>query len=400
MTQIQSGDNAKDFPVMKNDLILRAARGEEVERAPVWVMRQAGRYLPEFQEVRKDHDFFEICRTRELACEITLQPINRYDGLLDAAIIFSDILVVPQALGMTVEMRPGVGPVFPSPLQTPEDIEKLQQNPNDAVLKLQYVYDAINLTRHQLQGRVPLLGFTGAPWTLMSYMIEGGGSKTLSKSKRWLYAYPEASKKLLQLLTDVNVDYLVGQVRAGAQMLQVFESHAEHLGPDLFAKFCVPYLSQICDKVKEKLGKDAVPMTVFAKGGGHHSLESLRGTSYDVVSIDWTINPLEARKILTVKNNASTKEMELNNKDKSVPRVLQGNLDPCALYASAENIDEMVEKMSKQFFTCPTTGVPRHSGWIANLGHGIYPDIDTEKMKAFLIAIHKHSAKLYINSPD
>jgi len=400
MPETQSTYSSKDFPVMKNDLLLRAARGEDIERAPVWVMRQAGRYLPEFQEVRKDHDFFEMCRTPELACEITLQPINRYDGLLDAAIIFSDILVVPQALGMTVEMRSGVGPVFPSPLQTPEDIEKFLGSPTDAMLKLQYVYDAINLTRHQLQGRVPLLGFTGAPWTLMSYMIEGGGSKTLSKSKRWLYAYPEASKKLLQLLTDVNVDYLVGQVRAGAQMLQIFESHAEHLGPDLFVKFCVPYLSQICDRVKEKLGKDAVPMTVFAKGGGHHSLESLRATSYDVVSIDWTINPLEARKILDVKKNAHTKENDTENTVKRLSRVLQGNLDPCALYASVEDIDTMVEKMCKQFFTCPTSGVPRHSGWIANLGHGIYPDIDTEKMKAFLMAIHKHSAMLYINSPD
>ena len=185
-------------------------------------MRQAGRYLPEFREVRVEHEFFKVCQTPELACEITLQPIRRFP--LDAAIIFSDILVVPQALGMTVQMKPGVGPVFDKPL-TPEDMEALVRP--DVKVALKYVYDAITLTRQKLEGKVPLIGFTGAPWTLMSYMIEGGGSKTQSKAKKWLYHFTEASHKLLSLLTEVCVDYLVEQVRAGAQLLQVFESNAE-----------------------------------------------------------------------------------------------------------------------------------------------------------------------------
>ena len=185
---------------------------------------------------------------------------------LDAAIIFSDILVVPQALGMKVEMKPGVGPVFDKPLVNPGDIDSLTIPDVNTVLK--YVFDAITLTRHKLEGKVPLIGFTGAPWTLMSYMIEGGGSKTQSKAKKWLYQHPEASHKLLKIITDVNVEYLVGQVRAGAQLLQVFESNAEYLGPVEFSKFALPCLIEINRRVKEKLvaeGLDIVPMTVFAK---------------------------------------------------------------------------------------------------------------------------------------
>ena len=185
---------------------------------------------------------------------------------MDAAIIFSDILVIPQALGMKVEMKPGVGPVFDKPLVTPGDIDSLTLPDVNTVLK--YVFDAITLTRHKLEGKVPLIGFTGAPWTLMSYMVEGGGSKTQSKAKKWLYQHPEASLKLLKIITDVNVDYLVGQVRAGAQLLQVFESNAEYLGPVEFSKFALPCLIDINRRVKEKLvteGLDLVPMTVFAK---------------------------------------------------------------------------------------------------------------------------------------
>jgi len=207
---------------------------------------------------------------------------------------------------------------------------------------------------------------------LMSYMIEGGGSKTQSKSKKWLYTHPEASHRLLQLITDVNVDYLVEQVRAGAQTLQVFESNAEHLGPDMFASFCVPYLNQICDKVKAKLqaaGIEPVPMTVFPKGGGHHALKTLATSNYDVIGIDWTIEPKEARAIV--------------GEDK----VLQGNLDPCALYAPHENIDKMVEKMVERF------GFKQSKrGWIVNLGHGIYPDMDPDHLKAFLEAVKKHTS--------
>ncbi|NXU68459.1 DCUP decarboxylase, partial [Horornis vulcanius] len=204
----------KGFPKLKNDTFLRAARGEETEHTPVWCMRQAGRYLPEFQETRASQDFFATCRSPKLCCELTLQPLRRFP--LDAAIIFSDILVVPQALGMEVVMVPGKGPTFTEPLKEVEDLLKLRQKV-DVTAELGYVFQAITLTRHSLEGKVPLIGFSGAPWTLMSYMIEGGGSTTMAKAKSWLYRHPEASHRLLRLLADVIIDYLVGQVAAGAQ---------------------------------------------------------------------------------------------------------------------------------------------------------------------------------------
>lgn len=244
------------FPVLKNDNLLRAARGEVVDRVPVWVMRQAGRYLPEFQELRKQHDFFTVCRTPELACEVTMQPLRRFD--LDASIIFSDILVIPQALGITVEMHAGVGPVLPHPIKDPEDLKRL--TPDGALSRLSYVGDAITMMRHKLEGKVPLIGFTGAPWTLMGYMIEGGGSKTMSKAKAWLKDYPEDSKLFLSLLTDAIVDYLEMQVKAGAQMLQVFESSAEHLSKEEFLQWGVPYLKRIRDELVDRLTKKAIPV--------------------------------------------------------------------------------------------------------------------------------------------
>lgn len=207
-----------DFPPLKNDRLLRAIQKQDVDRVPVWIMRQAGRYLPEFRELRSKYDFFSICKTPELACEVTLQPIQRFD--LDAAIIFSDILVVPEALGMKVEMKPQVGPVLFDPLQTPQDIEKLNETV-DVSNCLDYVYKAITLTRLKLEGKVPLIGFSGAPWTLMAYMIEGGGSKTLSKAKHWLYLWPEGSEKLLNIIARVVTDHLIEQVKAGAQVVQV-----------------------------------------------------------------------------------------------------------------------------------------------------------------------------------
>ncbi|CAH1635182.1 unnamed protein product [Spodoptera littoralis] len=238
----------KNFPELKNDRLLRAALGKEVDKVPVWVMRQAGRYLPEFQEVRAKHDFFTVCRTPELACEVTLQPLRRYPHL-DASIIFSDILVIPQALGMIVEMHPGVGPVFPSPLQDPSEIDNLKEE--GAVDRLLYVGKAITLTRHRIEGKVPLIGFTGAP------------------------------------------------VESGAQLLQVFESSADHLNREQFTEFSAPYLKDIRSGVKNKISEknlEQVPMTVFAKGGGPY-LDVQTGLGYETVGLDWTVDPEEARKI-------------------------------------------------------------------------------------------------------
>lgn len=355
-----------EFPVLQNDLILRAARGEKIERVPVWLMRQAGRYLPEFREMRAEHNFFEVCQTPELACEVTLQPIRRFE--LDAAIIFCDILVIPQALGLTVEMIPGKGPSFPEPLGSPDDLSRLNTSV-DVDVALKYVFEAITLTRQRLEGKVPLIGFSGAPWTLMAYCIEGGGSNTFSKAKKWLYTQPEASHKLLQILTRTIVDYLVGQVAAGAQLLQVFDSHAGALGYDMFCKFCLPYLQQIAQEVKEKVrarSLEPVPMIVFAKGA-NYAIRELAKSDYDVMSLDWDIQPQVAR------SQAGT--------DLS----FQGNLDPCALYSSKEEISSYVAKMLEQFGT---------QRYIANLGHGIYPDFNPEHVGAFIDSVHRHSERM------
>lgn len=353
----------KAFPVLSNDLILRAARGDSTERTPVWVMRQAGRYLPEFQEIRAKHEFFEVCRNPQLACEVTLQPIRRFN--LDAAIIFSDILVVPQAMGMTVEMLPEKGPSFPEPLKSPEDLSRL--NPGtDVNQTLGYVFEAITLTRHKLEGKCPLIGFSGAPWTLMSYMIEGGGSTTMSKSKKWLFCYHDDSHRLLQMLTDVIVRYLVGQVVAGAQLLQLFESHAGILGPATFAQFALPYIRQIATRVKDDLiqkGLQPVPMIIFAKDA-HYALSELSQSGYEVVGLDWTVDPVNARKQV------------------GQGVTVQGNLDPCALYASPDQISDSVRVMLEAFGT---------QRYIANLGHGMYPDMNPDHLRAFVDAVHKHS---------
>ncbi|CAL8277983.1 unnamed protein product [Lota lota] len=355
----------KDFPELKNDTFLRAARGEQTQHVPVWCMRQAGRYLPEFREFRAGKDFFDTCRSPEACCELTLQPLRRFD--FDVSIIFSDILVVPQAMGMEVQMVPGKGPTFPDPLKDPEDLQRLKTKV-DVKKELDYVFKAITLTRHKIEGKVPLIGFTGAPWTLMSYMIEGSGSKTHSKAKSWLYRHPEASHMLLKMLTDIIVDYLLGQVAAGAQALQVFESHAGILGPTEFKDFSLPYLRDIARRVKDQLketGQD-VPMIVFAKDA-HYGLEDLSQSYYEVVSLDWTIDPQSARERTGGKVS------------------LQGNMDPCALYAPKERISEIVQKMLEGFGT---------QRYIANLGHGMYPDMDPESVGAFVEAVHKHSRQM------
>ncbi|XP_057334874.1 uroporphyrinogen decarboxylase [Microplitis mediator] len=349
-----------NFPVLKNDRFLKAARGEEVDKIPVWIMRQAGRYLPEFREFRTKHDFFSICQTPEFACEVTLQPIRRFD--LDASIIFSDILVIPQAMGMTVEMRAAVGPVLPQPIASPSDMARLKKP--DVEKDLGYVGEAITLTRHKLEGKVPLIGFTGAPWTLMGYMIQGGGSSTMAQARSWFYKYPQESHTLLQLITDIIIDYLVMQAKAGAQALQVFESHADYLNDELFETFSLPYLKQISEKVKLKLDAlniPRVPMIAFPKGATLNSLERLaKSEAYDVIGIDWTIEPSDARTRLT---NVT----------------VQGNMDPCAMYANEEQVYERARKIASQF------GKTRY---IANLGHGILPDTPIPSVEAFIRGIH------------
>lgn len=354
------------FPELTNNCIIKAAFGEKTNYVPAWVMRQAGRYLPEFRELRKQHAFFEVCETPSLACEVTLMPIRRFE--LDAAIIFSDILVIPQALGMTVEMT-GEGPKFPKPLKFEESLTSPLKLDVDIRKRLDYVYQAITVTRHALEGKCPLIGFSGAPWTLMCYMVEGGGSKTMSNAKKCLYQNPKGSHELLGVLTAKVTDHLVEQAKAGAQVLQIFDSNAEYLNLDLFKEFSYPYLTQICHQVKERLSSLAigrVPIIVFAKGA-HYAIDLL-GQHHgiiDVLSLDWTIDPEKARN--------------------STKMCLQGNLDPCAMFAKPEEVSSMVEKMVNKFGT---------QNYIANLGHGIYPDAKIECVKSFLDSVHQTSTKL------
>ncbi|TPX33235.1 uroporphyrinogen decarboxylase [Synchytrium microbalum] len=358
----------EQFPELKNDLILRAARGEKTERVPVWIMRQAGRYLPEFRETRATTEFFTVCQTPALATRVTLQPIERFGDLLDAAIIFSDILVIPQALGMECQMLPGVGPHFPAPIRQVSDLEKLNKNV-DVNKELGYVFEALTMTRHELKGQCPLFGFAGAPWTCMAYMIEGGGSKNLAKAKGFLYNHPDESHQLLQLITDVTINYLVGQIKAGAQIVQVFDSNAGELSPHVFKKFSLPYLRQISKDVKAKLTAMSikpVPMIVFAKGA-HFALEELTESHYDVVSLDWTLDPSKVRKVTTDKVT------------------LQGNADPILLFADRDTIRAEVKLMLEAFGT---------QRYIANLGHGMLPDHSPEHLKWYLEAIRDISLEM------
>ncbi|KAJ2794815.1 Uroporphyrinogen decarboxylase in heme biosynthesis [Coemansia guatemalensis] len=360
------------FPALKNDLYLRAARGEATERAPVWCMRQAGRYLPEFRAIRVEHDFFRVCRTPALATEVTMQPIRRYDGLLDAAIIFSDILVVPQAMGLVVEMVPGKGPHLPDPLHTPEDMQRLQDLRKGFSVdrELDYVYKAITNTRHALAGCVPLLGFAGAPWTLMAYMVEGGGSKTFALAKTWLFKYPAAAHELLGRISAVVASFLVGQVRAGAQALQLFESWAGELSPRDFAEFSLPYLARIASHVKSHYPDE--PLTIFAKGA-HYALEQLvQETAFDVISLDWTIEPAVAcKRVAAAASAGATSRSSIT---------LQGNLDPTLLFADPETIRSRTAEMCRGFGNTPL---------IANLGHGMMPTHDPEHLRVFLETIHE-----------
>jgi len=334
---------------IKNDLILRAARGEKTERTPVWLMRQAGRVLPEYREVRsKMGGFKELVETPEFACEVTIQPVDILG--VDAAIIFSDILVIPEAMGLPYQMVEAKGPWFEKTIKTAEDIAQLRVAvPED----LHYVMDALKLTKRELNGRVPLIGFAGAPWTIFAYMIEGGGSKTFSKAKKFLYTQPELSHQLLQKITDSTINYLKGQIIAGADMLQLFDSWAGVLSPEQYKEFALKYISQICNAITE------VPFTVFAKDA-HFARVEMGKLNCDTIGLDWTMDIAESRAMI------------------GSGKTLQGNMDPCLLYADYDVIKKEAIKMLKAF------GPHRH---IANLGHGLYPDLEKDKVKCFVDTI-------------
>lgn len=338
---------------LKNDLLLRAARGETTDRTPVWMMRQAGRILPEYRAVReKLSGFKELVETPERAAEVTIQPVDILG--VDAAIIFSDILVIPEAMGLRYEMIETKGPYFPNVVKDMKDVVNLRIA--DGETDLHYVGEAIKIVKKELAGRVPIIGFAGAPWTIFAYMTEGKGSKTFSVAKSFLYSQPQFSHLLLQKITDSTISYLKSQIKAGADIVQIFDSWAGILGPQQFSEFSLKYIKQICDTINE------VPVIVFAKGA-NYAIEDVAKSSCSVLGLDWTITPEQAR-------------------SKAGNKTLQGNLDPCVLYADFETIKKETHKMLNSF------GAGNH---IANLGHGLYPDIDKDKAKAFVDAVKEYS---------
>ena len=341
---------------LKNDLLLKALRGEDVGRPPVWMMRQAGRYLPEYIALREKYDFFTRVQTPELAAEITLQPIRRIG--VDAAIIFSDILVIPQAMGVEVLMEEGKGPSLPKVIKTQNDINSLF---TDAVEeKLDYVMKALSLTKQELNGDVPLIGFAGAPWTILCYMVEGKGSKTWDKAKEFCFTQPELAHQLLQKITDTTINYLKAQTKAGADVVQVFDSWAGSLSPEDFKRFAQPYLIQIADALK-----DHAPVILFPKGSWY-ALKDFSESSATALGIDWCISPKMARELTSDKIT------------------LQGNFDPAKLLLPVAEIKKEVKKMISEF------GVQKY---IANLGHGITPNIPVDHAKAFVDAVKEVSSE-------
>ncbi|RYD55507.1 MAG: uroporphyrinogen decarboxylase [Sphingobacteriales bacterium] len=337
-------------------LFLKALKGETVERPPVWMMRQAGRYLPDYIKLRQKYDFFTRVQTPELACEITLQPIDQVGT--DAAIIFSDILVIPQALGLEVLLEEGKGPLLPKTIKTKADIDALITT--DTEHRLSYVLEALKLTKKELNNRVPLIGFAGAPWTILCYMIEGKGSKSFDKAKQFCFTEPELAHTLLQKITDVTITYLKAQVNiGGADVLQVFDSWSGMLSPDDFKTFAQPYLEQIVQALK-----GTAPVILFPKGSWY-ALADLTNSGAAALGLDWTVTPKLARELT---NNSIT---------------LQGNFDPSKLLAPIPEIQKEVKKMIDAFGT---------QRYIANLGHGILPNVPVDHAKAFVNAVKEYKA--------
>lgn len=349
--------------MLKNDLLLRALKGEQTERVPVWMMRQAGRYLPDYLKLKAKYDFFTRVQTPELAAAITLQPIDQIG--VDAAIIFSDILVIPQAMGLEVLMEEGKGPSLPKVIQTQADIDALITE--GAAHSLRYVTDALSLTKKELNGRVPLIGFAGAPWTILCYMVEGKGSKTWDKAKQFAYTQPELAHQLLQKITNITIDYLKAQTLSGADVVQVFDSWAGSLSPADFKIFAQPYLLQISDALQS-----FAPVILFPKGSWY-ALEDLSNSSASGLGVDWCVDPGTARKLT---GNKIT---------------LQGNFDPAKLLAPIPEIKKAVKEMLDGFGT---------QRYIANLGHGITPNVPVDHAKAFVDAVKEVSSKLAVVSDE
>ncbi|MFK8011510.1 MAG: uroporphyrinogen decarboxylase [Marinicellaceae bacterium] len=346
---------------LKNNLLIRTLKQQETERTPVWVMRQAGRYLPEYREVRKQAgDFMSLAQNPEMVCEVTLQPLRRFP--LDAVIIFSDILTIPDAMGLGLYFVTGEGPKFKSPITSEKDVDNLPKiDVND---DLKYVMDGLALTSKTLDNAVPLLGFCGSPWTLMTYMVEGGSSKNFAKAKAFLLNQTQAAHKLLQKLTDASIDYLNAQIESGANAVQVFDSWGGALSPEMYQAFSLDYMQQIVSGVKAK--NPEIPVILFSKGV-QYNLSKMANTGADCLGVDWTTDLALARELTGGKV------------------ALQGNLDPCVLYADDAVIEAEVKKV------IDSNGGT--NGHIFNLGHGMHPTMQPEKLGVMIDAVKKYSSK-------
>lgn len=352
---------------LKNDRYLRALQCLPVDYTPIWMMRQAGRYLPEYRQLRaKAGDFMTMCQTPEYACEATLQPIRRYN--LDAAIIFSDILTIPDAMGLGLYFETGEGPKFKKTISCLDDITKLPIP--DPELSLKYVMNAIRLTKQELGGKVPLIGFSGSPWTLATYMIEGGSSKTFTKIKKMLYCEPKALHMLLEKLANSVILYLNAQIEAGAQSIMIFDTWGGVLSHESYRAFSLHYMELILSQLKR--GKKSqnitsyVPVTLFTKGGGLW-LDTISKSGADAIGVDWTV--------------------DLNQIEQKGKIAIQGNLDPSILYANKETIESNVESVLSEF--------GYHNGHVFNLGHGIHQDIPIEHVQYLVESVHTRSKRFH-----
>ncbi len=345
---------------LKNDLFIKACRRQPVERTPVWMMRQAGRYLPEYRAVRKKHDFITMYKTPELAAEVTVQPVELVG--VDAAILFSDILVIPEAMGLELQFLEGKGPVFPAPVRSETQLDALKAV--EGAEDLSFVMDAIRLCRRELDGSVPLIGFSGAPWTLATYMIEGQGSKNYANIKQWRFGNPMALHRLLEKVSDAVISYVKAQIAAGAQAIQLFDSWAGILDPAGFKEFAFAYSQKILSAVRDS----GVPLIYFAKGAGIW-LDTLLQSEADVLGLDWTLDIGDVRK----KSGGKF--------------ALQGNLDPTVLLTNPEVIRQEVVGILEKYGS--------GSGHIFNLGHGILPAVPVENARAFVRAVKEESPRFH-----
>ena len=343
---------------LKNDQFIRALKRESVDHTPVWIMRQAGRYLPEYRAIRqKMGGFLDMCKNPEVACEITLQPLERFE--LDAAIIFSDILTIPDAMGLGLYFEPGEGPRFKKPVQNERDISKLTVPSENS---LSYVYEAIKLTRSALSGRVPLIGFSGSPWTVATYMVEGGTTKDFARIKRMLFEKPELLHQLLKVLAESMSQYLLAQVQAGAQALMIFDTWGGVLNTQSYEVFSLAYMKEIVSKLKKEVPD--IPIILFTKNG-HQWLEKIADSDCDALGLDWTIDIDDARRRVGDKV------------------ALQGNMDPMCLYASPEEIRKETNRI--------LTAFGQHPGHVFNLGHGIHQGVNPDHVKVLVDAVHSHA---------